>query len=337
MRKYQFFAFAFVLALTTVFSSCKKGMDSVGSTSEMLFVTQNNEQWNGKMGEAVREYFGDFQHGLPQPEKLFDVKHINSSAFDNIFKKYRNLIIGEIDPNMSKPFSVETKRNWMSSPQYVIKIKAQNEELWLQAFDSHKEKIKKEFNNNERERIWESLRNNDDSGIMKKLRNKYGFSMIIPKGYFIAKDNDNFTWIRHEERDKSLALFIYQLPYTSANELSEERIIEKTDSITRKYIPGPSEKSNEGPYESYMRLEKDYEHGKAAFKIIPDFPAGYAVEMRGMWDVANDFMAGPYVSYTIVNPEATKLICVEGYVYYPNHDKRDLLRQLEALIWSLKF
>ena len=50
-----------------------------------------------------------------------------------------------------------------------------------------------------------------------------------------------------------------------------------------------------------------------------------------------DFMAGPFVSYTIVNPTHDKLITAEGFVYYPNKEKRDYLRQLEAMIYSIRF
>ena len=68
---------AFILVLLTSLMSCDKGTNelkrarSVGGTSEILFVTQNDEQWNGQMGQAVRDFFEQEQYGLPQPEKNF--------------------------------------------------------------------------------------------------------------------------------------------------------------------------------------------------------------------------------------------------------------------------
>ena len=111
-------------------------------------------------------------------------------------------------------------------------------------------------------------------------------------------------------------------------DLNPDNIIRVRDSIVEKYIPGPIDGS-------YMTTDKEFL--KPVFKTLPDFPAGYAVETRGLWNVVGDFMAGPFVSYSIVNPESDKIITAEGWVYYPNKDKRDLLRQLESILYSLKF
>ena len=92
------------LFLLTSLSSCFddkekeiKKARSVGGSSEILMVTQNDEQWNGQMGQAVRDFFEEEQYGLPQPEKNFKVSHINLDALNDMFKKHRNLIIAKID------------------------------------------------------------------------------------------------------------------------------------------------------------------------------------------------------------------------------------------------
>ncbi len=331
MKKLQLFAL--IIAALMAFTSCsdKKTENrkdrSVGGTSEILFVTQNDDQWNGQMGQAVRDFFEEEQYGLPQPEKTFRVAHINMPALNDMFKKHRNLIIGEIIPDLTNPI-IESQYDWQSAPQYALKIKAKDAESWVKVFDTQKDELKDIFDKNERARFMDFFRPMINTKVTEALRTTYGITMTVPEGYYIAKNENYFTWIRKEETDKSLGLIIYQLPYRNTNDLSEERIIKKTDSITEKYIPGPTDGS-------YMTLDKEFV--KPVFKVIPDFPAGYAVEMRGLWKTEGEFMAGPYVSYTIVNPEANKLICVEGYVYYPNKPKRDLLRQLETIIWSLKF
>ena len=329
MKKIQFFALIF--AISMVFASCsestKRVERSFGGTSEILLVTQNDDQWDGQIGEAVREYFEEYQYGLPQPEKTFKVAHININAFDDMFKKYRNIIIAEINSELQNPI-VEEQVDWKAAPQYVMKIKAKDRATWVNAFNSNKDDLKKKFEKNERARLLNFFRPDANVEAMEELKKTYGFTMIIPKGYYIAINQDDFTWIRKEEKDKSLGLIIYQLPYTSTNDLSEERIMAKTDSVTKKYIFGDAEGS-------YMELDKKFV--KPVFKAVPDFTAGFAVEMRGQWSTVGDYMGGPYVSYTIVNPEANKLVCIEGFIYYPNKDKRDLLRQLESIIWSLKF
>ena len=330
MKKLQLITLA--IALVAILVSCKnkngQSIDrSVGGTSEVLFVTQNDEQWNGQMGQAVRDFFEQEQYGLPQPEKTFRVAHINIDALNDMFKKHRNLIIAEIVPELPNPI-IESQYVWKAKPQYAIRIKAKDAETWVKIFDDQKDELKKIFDKNERARFMDFFRPMANAKVMETLKNVYSFTMTVPEGYYVAINKDYCTWLRKEEVDKSFGLIVYQLPYKSTDDLNEENLIATCDSVLKKYIPGPADGS-------YMAL--DTEFVPPYFEIIPDFPAGYAVEMRGQWKTEGEFMGGPYVAYTIINPDATKLITVMGYIYYPNKPKRDLLRQVETIIWSLKF
>ena len=330
MKKLQLITFA--IALVAILVSCKnkngQSVDrSVGGTSEVLFVTQNDEQWNGQMGQAVRDFFEQEQYGLPQPEKTFRVAHINIDALNDMFKKHRNLIIAEIVPELPNPI-IESQYVWKAKPQYAIRIKAKDAETWVKIFDDQKDELKKIFDKNERARFMDFFRPMANAKVMETLKNVYGFTMTVPEGYYVATNKDYCTWLRKEEVDKSFGLIVYQLPYKSTDDLNEENLIATCDSVLKKYIPGPADGS-------YMAL--DTEFVPPDFEIIPDFPAGYAVEMRGQWKTEGEFMGGPYVAYTIINPDATKLITVMGYIYYPNKPKRDLLRQVETIIGSLMF
>lgn len=322
-----------VLALAAVLPSClNKKVDnrkdrSVGGTSEVLFVTQNDEQWNSQMGEAVRGFFEQEQYGLPQPEKTFRVAHININALNDMFQKHRNLIIGEIVPELPNPI-IESQNDWQSAPQYAIKIKAKDAETWVKVFDSQKYNLKTIFDKNERARFMDFFRPMANVKAMETLKNTYGFTMTVPEGYYVAVNQDHFTWLRKEETDKSFGLLICQLPYKSTDDFGEERIQKVCDSVMQKYVPGPTDGS-------YMTLDKEFI--KPVFQIVPDFPATYAVEMRGLWKTEGEFMAGPYVAYTFVNPQSNRITTVLGFIYYPNKAKRDLLRQVESIIWSLKF
>jgi len=68
-----------------------------------------------------------------------------------------------------------------------------------------------------------------------------------------------------------------------------------------------------------------------------DFKGHFAVEMRGMWDLEGDFMGGPFLSYTFVDPRNNRIFTIDGFVYNPNEEKKDLVRQLEAILYTLDF
>ena len=337
----KFSLIVMMMFLITSFSSCindnneggnndKKEIKkarSVGGTSEVLLITQNDAQWDGQIGQTVRDFFEQEQYGLPQPEKNFRMAHINLDAFTDMFKKHRNLIIAKIDSNIKNPL-VETQKNWMSEPQFVIRITAPSEESWVRTFESQKDKLKLAFDQNERERFQEYFRPMRDTKIIDQLKKKFGITMNVPEGYFVAANGDNFMWLLQRLDDKDMSFLIYELPYKDTADLNPDNIINVRDSIVKKYIPGPADGS-------YMTTDKEFLTPTS--KTIPDFPAGYAVETRGLWNVVGDFMAGPFLSYSIVNPEQNKIVTAEGWIYYPNKDKRDLLRQQESILYSLKF
>ncbi len=323
-----------VLFSLTSLSSCFdekekeiKKARSVGGSSEILMVTQNDEQWNGQMGQTVRDFFEVEQYGLPQPEKNFKVSHINLDALNDMFKKHRNLIIAKIDKDIKNPL-VETQRNWMSEPQFVIRITASSPESWIRTFETQKDGLKLIFDDNERKRFQDFFRPSTDPKLVAQLKNKFGISMNIPEGYGIGANGDNFIWLLQRHDDKDMSFLIYELPYKDTADLNPDNIIMARDSIVKKYIAGPLDGT-------YMTTDKEFI--KPVSKVLPKFPAGYAVETRGLWNLVGDFMAGPFVSYSIVDPTSSKIITAEGWVYYPNKDKRDLLRQQESILYTLKF
>ena len=324
---------AVLFSLTSLYSCVDdkekeiKKARSVGGTSEILMVTQNDEQWNGQMGQTVRDFFEVEQYGLPQPEKNFKVSHINLDALNDMFKKHRNLIIAKIDKDIKNPL-VETQRNWLSEPQFVIRITAASPESWVRTFDTQKDGLKLLFDDNERKRFQDFFRPSTDPKIVAQLKNKFGISMNIPEGYGIGANGDNFMWLLQRHDDKDMSFLIYELPYKDTADLNPKNIIAVRDSIVKKYISGPLDGT-------YMTTDKEFI--KPVSKSLPKFPAGYAVETRGLWNLVGDFMAGPFVSYSIVDPTSSKIITAEGWVYYPNKDKRDLLRQQESILYTLKF
>ncbi len=63
-----------------------------------------------------------------------------------------------------------------------------------------------------------------------------------------------------------------------------------------------------------------------------------AFETRGLWEVENQFMAGPFLNYSIELDSVKKdYIMIDGFVYSPGSNKRNYIFELEAIIRSLKY
>ena len=322
-----------LLLLACVLTSCSdkprtaKKDRSAGGTAEILVVTQNNEQWEGMIGDSIRHYFLDYQYGLPQPEAMNDLAHINVSGFSDMFKKHKCILEVEIDPSIEKA-KAETAEDLWAAPQRYVKITAPNATSWVELFDSQKKVYKLWFDKVERERILSVFRPSIDNDVVNAIVKKMGFTLTVPQGFYIAKDEPNFMWLRKELERSSACIVIYQTPYLDTAQFNVNSLVAMRNMMLQKYIPGPLEGS-------FMSTETEFVPPLVTY--VPDFPAGYAVEMRGMWKVENDFMGGPFVSYTFADSRTGNLVTVEGYYYEPNQKKRNQLLQLEAILYSLKF
>ena len=98
-------------------------------------------------------------------------------------------------------------------------------------------------------------------------------------------------------------------------------IVDRVNEELEKFIPGPRNGS-------YMALDTEIPYTFVQYK----YNGHYAVSVRGLWTVVNDFMAGPFVLNVVLDEEHQRVIYMMGYVYYPNEEKRDMLKQVEAIL-----
>jgi hypothetical protein len=321
----------FLLLLT----SCTFGdtglPSSSGSVNELLIVTNDKGQWEGALGDTLRAFFAAEQIGLSQPEPVFDVLNIADENLSDIFKKFHNIFIADINPQVTQTTS-ETLQNQWAAPQRVIKITAPDLPSFYKEFDLKKETFLKLFIDLERERTLSLNKMAVDIQLSDVVAKKFGIKIPIPEGFYMAKEAPNFIWLRHKvtkvKQELELGIMIYSMDYHDTIVFNPKHILRWRNSITLEYIPGPS------PI-SFMKVAGEVI--PPVFDTITDFPGGYAVETRGLWEVENDFMGGPFINYTFIDKANNKVITIDGYVYNPNDVKKYYLREMESVFFAAKF
>jgi hypothetical protein len=298
---------------------------STGKTNEILVVTNSDADWKGRMGNTIRDFFAQIQPGLPQDENMYTLAHIPQANLSEMLKTHHNIFIVDVNPEFEQPL-IETKKDLWARPQRVIKMTVPNTDEFYKIFNEKKETFLELFNANERRRITLAFDAIEDVKIRNRLISEYDVSMRFPKGFYIAVDTNNFVWIRREAERFSQGVILYFYPYTEMTSFNPDVIVRKQDSITKKYIPGPAKGS-------YMKISM---FEPPVTKQI-EFNGGYAVEMRGLWELQNDFMGGPFISYTFVDEQHNRVVTIMGYVYNPSQDKRDLVRQVEAILYTFQY
>ncbi len=293
--------------------------NSMGRINSLVIVIDNSE-WLGKPGDALRKIIGTPVLGLPQEENQFSVTQTPVKAFKTIFQTSRNLLlVGYGDENTYK-----IKKDIYASPQVVMTILGTDEASLLAQIEKYKKEIVDVFKKADikvyQKKLGQSLVQNDTIKTLKKLN----VALEIPTDYRRVDDTGDFLWFRKHIEKGDMNLLVYELPLKDVMTI-ENSIAAERDTIGKKYIPGPSDGS-------YMITEAAYSP-----HIIPtELNKLSAYETRGKWEVKNDFMAGPFLNYTIIDKANNRLLVLEGFTYAPNADKRDYMFELEAIIKTLK-
>jgi hypothetical protein len=264
--------------------------------------------------------------GLPQPESLLKVSQVAPNGFGNMMKVARNiLVIGVSDEE--KYF---VRKNVYAQPQTIIYVYAKDKEGVIKMFKKHKKEIIKTVIQSDISMTQNLFKKNKLDDTQFKTLQNLGISLTIHNKFKTVDDTGDFLWLRHHltsgiAKTGSNNILVYSVPLEDETQVSDS-IIAVRDRIGKKYIPGSN------PETMYMITEEAYT--PFTFDAVIDGKKAY--ETRGKWEVKNDFMAGPFLNYTILDKQRNRLLIFEGFTYAPSVSKRAFLFELEAIAKSMK-
>lgn len=332
------------IAISFLIAGCnsqvkKKKPESLGRTGEVVLVVEK-ELWEAETGRAIRKHFNLPFPGINSREYQFDITQYSHDEFNSTIKKYRNIINIEFADNEKyKTPKVKIKEDVWAKNQLYIHVIAQDLEGLDKYIDERFGFIKDVLNEKEQERLIRNYRSYKHPNIEEYLHNEFQIHMNFPKGMKIIKQDEKFIWMRKEDmryvkgsgsHQVEVGVFVFSEPYISEAMLEKEYILGWRDDIMEQYIDG------EGG--TFMTTEYDSSYyPKEKVLSISD---QYAIEIRNLWYLdGNDkiFMGGPFISLTFYQPFTKEVVTIAGYVYAPHFKKRDFMRQLEAMLYSVVF
>ena len=317
----------YAIALSLVlFTSCNKGKDqriisaSSGNINSLLVVV-DNLLWDDGVGETIRDVVAAPVPALSQDEPLFSINQMPPMVFNGFATKSRSIL--KIEKGGEAGMTI--KNNVYARPQTVVVISGKTDEEINNQLETHGDEIiaafkKEELKENQR-RIRISLM--DDAPLEKAL----GVKLNFQTAYRIAKQDKDFFWIRKDIPTGTMDIMIYEVPLNSIRKGDSTvlDIIRMRDSIGEVHIPGPVEGS-------YMITEDAYT--PYLYETTVDGKPAY--ETKGLWDVKNAFMSGPFINYAIEDKVNNRYVVIEGYVFAPSVEKRNNIFELESIIKSIK-
>lgn len=296
-------------------------VDSNGRMNQLL-VVMNNDLWDNVEGESLKEALKKEVYGLPQKEPKFNITHVEVNGFGYLFKRSKSiLIVGLGEPS---EFTIQT--NVYARPQTIIKLIEPTKASLLQKIEEKREHIVQIFKNEDLKAVQYRLRNKQFDTEKLVTLGKLGISLEIPEAYRLVDDTGEFLWLRqHIQKGQTMNLLVYELPLNSVDDEEGRNILKARDTIGKKHIEGEKEGM-------YMITEAAYKPQILSTKL----DGKKAFQTRGKWEVKNAFMAGPFLSYTVIDKPNNRLVVVEGFTYAPATNKRDYMFEIEAVLKTLK-
>lgn len=298
--------------------------DSIGAVNTLTVVI-DNELWKSEVGDKIRESFAAPVLGLTWDEALFSITQIPPQVFSGAVRNTRSVLFV-----MKDSLDIaHIKTNMYAKPQKVGVIKGRNKAEIISNIDSKKEEFVSVFKAEElkqaQKRFLKSLNKE------KALEQHLGISLDIPSVYKVGREEDNFVWIDRQIQKGTMNIIAYSVPWDSFKNDSTfvEDIVKMRDSIGKLFIPGEDIPGKE----NHMVTEKAF----SPYIFPAEVSGRKAAEARGVWEMSEYPMAGPFLTYIINDKPNNRKLILEGFTFAPATKKRDYMFELEAIIKTVRF
>ena len=322
---------AFALAALTVISCSESKrrqalLPNISGKAGEVIVVIDKGQWEGAVGTVLRDTLACDYPYLPQREPLFTLINVAPVGFTQMFQLHRNIVIVNIKPDVTEPGIIYRNDVW-ARPQCVIRINAADADTAIQLIKDDSKKIVATLEQAERDRVIANAKKYEELSLAPEVAKMAGGSPHFPSGYKLKKKTDDFIWIEYNPQYVTQGILIYKYPVVEGEQMMDlDNILENSNEMLKKNVPGMFDNTYMTT-SSIVRPSIEYKRFKGL-----DF-----AEIRGLWEVQNDFMGGPFVSHAFYSQDGKDVIVLQAFVYAPKYDKRHYLKQVESFLYSFEW
>ena len=211
----------------------------------------------------------------------------------------------------------------------MIQITAASDTDAARILSKNVQTIRDYYNEKELVRLKKQFKGKPLKDIMDSVAKQYQVEMVIPPGFVQMAKNKNGFWLKKEksigQHQIMQGICVFIRPYVSDSVFSNESMILNRNAFTSEMIQGTPDSSYMVVYEEYRPETKEV-----------NLNGVYALEYRGLWNMVKDFMGGPFLHYTLVDEKNNRVVELDAFVFAPKFNKREYLRELEAVLNTVK-
>ena len=255
---------------------------------------------------------------LPQREPMFDVRQVDSARFKGKLLVTRNVVVVRWNRKwLGKP-SFHVERNRHAQPQLIVCVDVGSADDLKQFIATDQQRVRQLLVTNEYLSAILQLQRKHSVGSGRLIDSMFHYTVLLPADMTFHKVGKDFLWVSNNAAQGMQNLCVYTLSGT------DDQPTERMDSVLKANMKGETDRM-------YMRtvarsmIKENVSIGRQSCQL-----------QRGLWEMVGDAMGGPFVRRIVKDSVAGKLLVFDAFVYAPEMGKRNKMREMEAVLLTVK-
>lgn len=321
--------------------------DASGEHGHILIVA-DDDLWASPLKQTLTAQLEQTAQGpYLRPEPLFDYFRKSSEKLTHVNKMSRVIVKLLIDTDTTYATTTVVKKyNYYAKGQLFLVIKDHDADRLHQFLTYTFDTVIDAINDFELNTLVQAYTNRAHAAIREQSSKKFGLAISLPRESKLRVNEEDFMWIMYD-RSREFAgdqasgirretywimegMVLWSEKVTDLADFTPEYVLQARDTLLKRKIPGKVKGS-------YMTTEYD-----ASFRPqseVTHYQGRPCIVVRGLWKHAGHpgaFGGGPFVHYSLLDTTSLTVTNLCGYVYAPKYDKRELIRELEAMLQTIE-
>ena len=255
---------------------------------------------------------------LPQSEPMFDVRQVDSAQFKGKLLLARNVVVVRWDRKwLGKP-SLHIERDRHAKPQLIVYVDVGSGDDLKRFVATNQQWVRQLLVTNEYLSAILQLQRKHSGRGERLIDSMFHHTVLLPADMTYYKVGKDFLWMSNNAAQGMQNLCVYTLSGM------DDQPSERMDSVLRANMKGETDRM-------YMRTvarsmtQENVSIGRQSCQL-----------QRGLWEMVGDAMGGPLVRRIVKDSVAGKSLVFDAFVYAPEMGKRNKMREMEAVLLTVK-
>ena len=295
----------------------------------------------GNDSGVVRDVLQQDMPGLPQSEPQFDVSTVAADNFKSTLRLSRCIVMVHVDSKIFTEPAIRTEKNVWAAPQTVVHVNTPSIARLRDSIPVLAPRLLLMLNKAEMSKSLSMIRHKRNTKAERLIQQQFGITMWIPADMIASKQAPDFFWLSNNSPTVMKNIVVYR----NWHRTTADGLLWYYDSPESFFVSARNYWLGRN-----IKGETDSMQMSTVNGALMDSPLLGKRQndrwiFRGLLEMTGDDMGGPFVSLTLpMDPKQWKQkgdsgcdhIVIDGSVFAPGPQQRTAMRELEALLYTVK-